>query len=662
VAKASVKLFLSCVSGEFGGERDFLRGKLTRPNVEVKIQEDFKALGGDTLVLLAKYIEHCGIVVHFAGDMTGSTPSAVSVEDLLKKWDGLEEALARRGLDRTSLGELTYTQWEAWLAIGFGKELVIVRPMAGVAHAPGWAPTPESRAAQDKHLARLRAINRYPAIFTSADNLVAQLYASAIFDAMVKAELASTIEVNPGVLSALVRQHGEHSKAQKKEIKRLSAQLRLSENQMREALRILGATEVSSQDYGRKLIEVANGLKSLKPIKATNETPAIAMLQAEAERAIEATELVRADELLGQIDAEQKKLVEKQVAGRVETLARRADIALTQLRYREAAQYFSEAAAMLGASEAQQAKRVELLEREADTLFRQGTEFGDNEALRLAIGRRLTLIALRPRSLDPEFWARMQYELGRTLWRLGERENGTARLEEAAAAHRAALEVRTRERSAREWAWSRNELGNVLRVLGTRQGKAEWFEQAVVAYREALEVRTRSASPGDWAMGQNNLGAALRGLGGITGETTKLEEAIEAYGAALQVWTPSNSPRNWAMAQGNLGNALMQLGERRADLALLEKAVAAHRASLTVFARPRYPHDWAMAQMNMGGALSTLGQLESGTKRLNDAVEAYRQAMLEFTPAAAPFFRAQVQHALDDLIALIVARESAAPA
>jgi hypothetical protein len=48
----AVQLFLSCVSDEFRGYRDALRSALTRPNVEVKIQEDFKALGGDALIKL----------------------------------------------------------------------------------------------------------------------------------------------------------------------------------------------------------------------------------------------------------------------------------------------------------------------------------------------------------------------------------------------------------------------------------------------------------------------------------------------------------------------------------------------------------------------------------------------------------------------------------
>ena len=45
----------------------------------------------------------------------------------------------------------------------------------------------------------------------------------------------------------------------------------------------------------------------------------------------------------------------------------------------------------------------------------------------------------------PTDWASTQIGLGNVLRNLGERETGTARLEEAVAAYRAALEVRTRD-------------------------------------------------------------------------------------------------------------------------------------------------------------------------------------------------------------------------
>ncbi len=55
----SVMVFLSTVSDEFRLYRDQLRADLTRHNVEVKVQEDFKNLGGDTLDKLDVYIAHC---------------------------------------------------------------------------------------------------------------------------------------------------------------------------------------------------------------------------------------------------------------------------------------------------------------------------------------------------------------------------------------------------------------------------------------------------------------------------------------------------------------------------------------------------------------------------------------------------------------------------
>jgi hypothetical protein len=54
----SVKIFLSTVSDEFGRYRDLLGSDLTRHNVEVKVQEDFRDLGVETLDKLDVYIGH----------------------------------------------------------------------------------------------------------------------------------------------------------------------------------------------------------------------------------------------------------------------------------------------------------------------------------------------------------------------------------------------------------------------------------------------------------------------------------------------------------------------------------------------------------------------------------------------------------------------------
>ena len=56
---------------------------------------------------------------------------------------------------------------------------------------------------------------------------------------------------------------------------------------------------------------------------------------------------------------------------------------------------------------------------------------------------------------------------------LGERESGTARLEEAVAAYRAALAEKTRDRVPLQWAMTQNNLGVALadaRRAGERDG------------------------------------------------------------------------------------------------------------------------------------------------------------------------------------------------
>jgi Domain of unknown function (DUF4062) len=187
---ADVKIFLSCVSDEFGSYREALRHALTHKRVEVKIQEDFQLPGGDTLAMLEDYIASCDVVVHFVGDMAGSVPAATSVDDILERRPKLAARLAEKGMTREALGALTYTQWEAWLAVGFNedgkkKNLVIVAPTESAHRDPNFAPTKASYASQAEHLRHLKANDLYPGPpFNSTDNLTVQVLTSAVLDAV----------------------------------------------------------------------------------------------------------------------------------------------------------------------------------------------------------------------------------------------------------------------------------------------------------------------------------------------------------------------------------------------------------------------------------------------------------------------------------------------
>jgi hypothetical protein len=182
-----VRILLSTVSKEFGDYRDQLRHDLTRHNVEVKVQEDFKDLGTVTLDKLDVYITNCDAVVHLVGDMAGAAAKPESTKSMLAKYPDLPNRLPPLRQPLADGLAISYTQWEAWLALYHCKLLVIAKADDAAPRGPKYAPTDDSRAAQEEHLARLSAVERYPGErFTSPDNLAKQIAYTAILDLLAK--------------------------------------------------------------------------------------------------------------------------------------------------------------------------------------------------------------------------------------------------------------------------------------------------------------------------------------------------------------------------------------------------------------------------------------------------------------------------------------------
>jgi hypothetical protein len=71
------------------------------------------------------------------------------------------------------------------------------------------------------------------------------------------------------------------------------------------------------------------------------------------------------------------------------------------------------------------------------------------------------------------------------------------------------LQEWTRERVPLDWAMTQNNLGIALKTLGERESGTARLEEAVTVYRAALQEWTRERVPLKWAATQVNLGAAL---------------------------------------------------------------------------------------------------------------------------------------------------------
>ena len=297
---------------------------------------------------------------------------------------------------------------------------------------------------------------------------------------------------------------------------------------------------------------------------------------------------------------EEEERRERYVAGVTVLYNRERDIALAAYDGEAAA----EAIVRLGRShprgECRDGRPV--LNSEAETLYEYGRDRGSN--VHLIAADRSAAEMLDAASSDDERGSSARTISATRSATLGERESGTARLEEAVAAYRAALEERTpRAGAARlgDDAEQSRQCACEARGAGERDGAAGGGGRGLSRGAEGTDARAGAARLGDDA--EQPRQRALERSGERESGTARLEEAVAAYRAALEERTRERVPLDWAMTQNNLGNALWTLGERESGTARLEEAVAAYRAALEERTRERVPLDWAMTQNNLGNAL-----------------------------------------------------------
>jgi tetratricopeptide (TPR) repeat protein len=184
-----IELFLSAVTNEFRSYRDSLRTLLKRPNVDVHVQEDFIPTGTETLDKLDSYVARCDAVIHIAGDITGAWAGPATLQTLRARYADLGDRLwpLKRSLESGD-PPLSYTQWEAYLAVYHRKPLVIAVPEPGTPRDEKYMATVGQLASQHAHLERLRALDRHPEItFGNTDQLAAKILRSSILDLLAKA-------------------------------------------------------------------------------------------------------------------------------------------------------------------------------------------------------------------------------------------------------------------------------------------------------------------------------------------------------------------------------------------------------------------------------------------------------------------------------------------
>jgi tetratricopeptide (TPR) repeat protein len=497
---------------------------------------------------------------------------------------------------------------------------------------------------------------------------------------------------------------------QRENIALLKEKLDLNLGQVRAALATLGENDIPPERLAAKLVEIAERFKDLQATASAQpgDDPKIAALKTDAQKAIEAGELAKADALLAEVETEQRRARERRAVSEAETPAKRGEIALARLRYAEAATHFAKAAAVFPPNSAHEDKRISYVQKEADALFQQGDEFGDNGALLSAIERYKRLVDLvhrkrapsprvdavqpgsaaeaagfqpgdlvltigrRPVESFPDMQQIVSTSAGETL--VFEVDRGGVKVTLKAIptlreskdrfgnVHRIRVLGITRlpspdDTHSLDWAGTHNSLGIALFVLGTRESGTARLEEALAAYREALKETTRERAPLGWASSQVNLGLVFAALGERESGTAKLEEAVAAFREALKEQIRERVPLEWARTQMSLGFVLFALGARESGTAKLEEAVVAFREGSKEVTRERAPLQWAMTQISLGLVFTALGEREIGTAKLEEAVAAFREALKEMTRERVPLDWATTQISLGSALGALGERE-----
>src|SRR5262245_31696521 len=158
---------------------------------------------------------------------------------------------------------------------------------------------------------------------------------------------------------------------QRENIALLKEKLDLNERQVRAALAVLGDNDIPPERLAAKLVEIAERFKVLQETASaqSGDDPKIVALKTDAQGAIEAGELAKADALLADVETEQRRALDRLAVSAAETSARRGEISLARLRYNEAATHFAKAAGVFPPNGAYEDQRIRSPQQAAGALM-----------------------------------------------------------------------------------------------------------------------------------------------------------------------------------------------------------------------------------------------------------------------------------------------------
>lgn len=366
-----------------------------------------------------------------------------------------------------------------------------------------------------------------------------------------------------------------------------------------------------------QLIELRTSLA-----RQTDGNEGIHKARQQADKEILSGDFSKAKETL---ESARLQAVEVKDSGRraeAEILEDQAKISLLQSRYREAADFFARAAALL--SDDIKAT-FDLLAKRATALQDLGELFGDDEGLTDAIEqweealsivseeshqkehrkaennlasalvslgerqptselmRRATdiqnrILACEENSQDPFYRSVAAANLGTTLTALGRRENDLKTIRDGIDFLERAQNETDRNSRRKDFIGITMSIGNAYKVMAEISRNEALVETAIGFYRDAHSLIEDSDDITLWINVEDSIGTALTAKGVLNRKSETFEDAIEHLKAAAQKIDKSKSTSLWYRTNYNLATALTHLGIETGKIVNFEQALTINRS------------------------------------------------------------------------------------
>jgi tetratricopeptide (TPR) repeat protein len=208
------KFFISSVSKEFHrtapayrvkftSYRDLLTLHLRREfkGCQIVVQEELVQGTSDLLATLDQEIRTSDFEVHIIGDAAGARPRENELEKLRARHPGFLDAYQKLRDDLLDWSQVSYTQWEAYLAFHHDNKRLIFKAERSAPRNPEYVVDSEEIETQVAHLARIRSVGEHYQGFYSQGDLVIKTIRSilssqslSVSTAVEATELARRVE------------------------------------------------------------------------------------------------------------------------------------------------------------------------------------------------------------------------------------------------------------------------------------------------------------------------------------------------------------------------------------------------------------------------------------------------------------------------------------